>query len=266
MVQDAIETTPVFAFLFFRFLLASVLMFFISYKLLNQINKQTILYGTILGILLFSSFALQTFGLVYAPSSVVAFITGLFVIVTPFLLLLFFKEKIPRNVLLASLFAVIGLYLLTMSGNLTLGFGEFLTLLCALGFALHLIYTGIYSKKVNVFLLVFIQLSTVTFLSLLFSLLFEDKTFNLPYDYNFFKATLVTAVFATIYAFIIQTYMQQFTSPTKAAIIFTMEPVSAGFFGYFVAEEILTSIQLIGAVVIICAMLLAEIKFKKDSS
>jgi drug/metabolite transporter (DMT)-like permease len=153
-----------------------------------------------------------------------------------------------------------------MSGNLTLGFGEFLTLLCALGFALHLIYTGIYSKKVNVFLLVFIQLSTVTFLSLLFSLLFEDKTFNLPYDYNFFKATLVTAVFATIYAFIIQTYMQQFTSPTKAAIIFTMEPVSAGFFGYFVAEEILTSIQLIGAVVIICAMLLAEIKFKKDSS
>ena len=53
MVQDAIDTTPVYAFLFFRFALASVLMFFIAYKFLNQINKRTIVYGVVLGIFLF---------------------------------------------------------------------------------------------------------------------------------------------------------------------------------------------------------------------
>jgi drug/metabolite transporter (DMT)-like permease len=263
MVQDAIATTPVFSFLFFRFLLATILMGIIAYKFFHLFTKETILYGLILGFFLFMGFVTQTFGLQYTSSSIVAFLTGLNVIIVPFIALLFFKEQIKKNVLLASFLALIGLYFLTLSGNLSIGYGEILGIICALFFALQIIYTGIYSKKVNVFLLVLIQLSTVTFLSLIFSLLFEDKTFNLPYDYNFFKATLITAIFATVYAFLIQTYMQQFTSPTKTAIIFTMEPVSAGFFGYFVAGEILTSIQILGASIIICAMLIAEIKLKK---
>ena len=94
MVQDAISTTPVYAFLFFRFALASILMFIISYRFLNELNKKTILYGVILGILLFSAFATQTFGLIYTKSSIVAFITGLNVICVPFLTYLFFKDKI----------------------------------------------------------------------------------------------------------------------------------------------------------------------------
>ena len=85
MVQDAINSTPVYAFLFFRFGIASILMFFIAYKYLNQINKRTIFYGVILGTFLFSAFATQTFGLLYTKSSIVAFITGLNVIFVPFL-------------------------------------------------------------------------------------------------------------------------------------------------------------------------------------
>ena len=94
MVQDAINTTPVYAFLFFRFAIASVLMFFIAYKYLNEINKKTILYGIILGLFLFSAFATQTFGLSYTKSSIVAFITGLNVIVVPFLAYFIFKDYI----------------------------------------------------------------------------------------------------------------------------------------------------------------------------
>lgn len=262
MVQESINTTPVFSFLFFRFLLASLLMFIISYKYLALLDKKTILYGTLLGLYLFLAFATQTFGLLYTSSSIVAFITGLYVIIVPFLLLLFFKDKIKLNILMASLLAVIGLYLLTMSGELSLGKGELLTLICALFFALQLIYTGNFSKKVNVFVLVLVQLIVVTVLSLIFSLFFEETTFNIPYDYPFVKAVIITAVFATVYAFLVQTYMQQFTSPTKTAIIFTMEPVSAGIFGFYVANEILTTIQIFGAFIIIIATLAAEVKFK----
>ncbi|MDY0051962.1 MAG: DMT family transporter [Aliarcobacter sp.] len=263
MVQDAINTTPVYAFLFFRFAIASILMFFIAYKFLNEINKKTIFYGVILGLFLFSAFATQTFGLAYTKSSIVAFITGLNVIVVPFLAYFIFKDYISKNVLIATVVAVLGLYLLTMSGALTIGKGELLTLICAFLFALQIIFTGKFSKEVNVFLLVLFQLITVAVLSLIFSLSLDNVTFNLSYDYAFFKAVIITAVFATVYAFLIQTYMQQFTTATKTAIIFAMEPVSASVFAYLSVGEVLTSIQLSGAVLIVFATVVAELKFKR---
>jgi len=264
MVQDAISTTPVYSFLFFRFALASLLMFFIAYKYLNFINKKTVIYGVILGVFLFSAFATQTFGLAYTQSSIVAFITGLNVICVPFLAYFIFKEKIRKNVLLGSFIAVFGLYLLTMSGTLTFEKGEFLTLICAFLFALQIIFTGKFSKEVNVFLLVLFQLITVAILSLIFSLLLEEKTFDISYNYAFFKAVIITAVFATVYAFLIQTYMQQFTTATKTAIIFAMEPVSAAIFAYITVNESLSATQVFGAILIVFATIIAELQFKKS--
>jgi len=264
MVQDAISTTPVYSFLFFRFALASLLMFFIAYKYLNFINKKTVIYGVILGVFLFSAFATQTFGLAYTQSSIVAFITGLNVICVPFLAYFIFKEKIRKNVLLGSFIAVFGLYLLTMSGTLTFEKGEFLTLICAFLFALQIIFTGKFSKEVNVFLLVLFQLITVAVLSLIFSLSLEEKTFDISYNYAFFKAVIITAVFATVYAFLIQTYMQQFTTATKTAIIFAMEPVSAAIFAYITVNESLSATQVFGAILIVFATIIAELQFKKS--
>ena len=264
MVQDAISTTPVYSFLFFRFALASLLMFFIAYKYLNFINKKTVIYGVILGVFLFSAFATQTFGLAYTQSSIVAFITGLNVICVPFLAYFIFKEEITKNVLLGSFIAVFGLYLLTMSGTLTFEKGEFLTLICAFLFALQIIFTGKFSKEVNVFLLVLFQLITVAILSLIFSLLLEEKTFDISYNYAFFKAVIITAVFATVYAFLIQTYMQQFTTATKTAIIFAMEPVSAAIFAYITVNESLSATQVFGAILIVFATIIAELQFKKS--
>ena len=264
MVQEAIANVPVYAFLFWRFLIATILMSIIAYKFYNEICKKSILFGIILGIFLFSGFATQTFGLSYTKSSIIAFLTGLNVIIVPFIAYVIFKQYVRKMVFVGSLLAVVGLYMLTMSGSLSLGFGEILGIICAAFFALQIVFTDIYSKKVNVFILVLFQFLTVTLLSLIFSLSLDDITFNLDFDYTFLKAVIITSIFATVYAFLIQTYMQQFTTPTKTAIIFAMEPVSAGFFGFFVGNEYLTSIQIIGAVIILFAVLLAEIKFKKE--
>lgn len=264
MVQDAIETVPVYAFLFWRFGIATVLMAVIAYKYFNELNIQTITYGIILGIFLFSGFATQTFGLAYTKSSIIAFLTGLNVIIVPFIAYVVFKQHVRKMVFIGSLLAVVGLYMLTMSGKMSIGLGETLGLICAAFFALQIVFTDRYSKKVNVFMLVLFQFITVTLLSLIFSLSMDNVTFNLDFDYIFLKAVIITSIFATVYAFLIQTYMQQFTTPTKTAIIFAMEPVSAGIFGYFVGNEILTSIQIYGAILIIFAVVLAEIKFKKE--
>ena len=263
MVQDAIKTVPVYAFLFWRFAIATVLMAIIAYKFYNELCIKSILYGIILGVFLFSGFATQTFGLAYTKSSIIAFLTGLNVIIVPFIAYVIFKQDVRKMVFVGSVLAVIGLYMLTMSGSLSLGIGELLGIACAAFFALQIAFTDIYSKKVNVFMLVLFQFLTVTVLSLIFSLSLDDVTFNINFDFTFLKAVIITSIFATVYAFLIQTYMQQFTTPTKTAIIFAMEPVSAGIFGYFVGNEILTPIQIYGAILIIFAVILAEIKFKK---
>lgn len=266
MVQEALNDVPVYAFLFYRFGLASVLMGFVAYRYKNYLDLKTIISGVVLGVVLFISYATQTFALIYTTSSVVAFITGFYVIFVPILLFLFFKQKIRLMAIIGTALAIVGLYLLTNNNGVTLGFGEFLTLLCALFFALHIIFTGIYSKQYNVFLLVFIQLFTVTILSLLFSLTIENVTFNIDFTYAFYKAVIVTAVIATFIAFLVQTYMQKFTTPTKTAIIFSIEPVSAAFYSYIVINEILSTRQIIGAFLILVAMLVIELRFNKDST
>lgn len=265
MVQDAIKDVPVYSFLFFRFLIASTLMFIISYKSLRYINKTNMFYGISLGFVLFGGFATQTFGLNHTLSSIVAFVTGFNVIIVPFLSYIIFKDIVRKNVLIASIIALSGLYLLTMSGSLRFGQGEFLSLICAFMFALHIVLTGKLSTKENVFLIVSFQFLTVTVLSLIFSLIFEPVTFNINITTPFLKAVIITSVFATVYAFFIQTYFQQFTTPTKTAIIFTMEPLSASLYGYYVGNEILNSIQILGAFLIVLATLLSEIRLKKTA-
>ncbi len=264
MVQDAIKNVPVFSFLFYRFAIATIIMALISYKFYKDLSIQSVSYGIILGLFLFLGFATQTFGLSYTKSSIIAFVTGLNVIIVPFIAYVIFKQHIKKIVFLGSIIASIGLYLLTLSGDLHFALGEFLGIACALFFALQIVFTGMYSKKVNVFILVLFQLLTVTILSLIFSLAFEEVTFNIDFDYTFLKAVLITSIFATVYAFLIQTYMQQFTTPTKTAIIFAMEPVSAGLYGYFVGAEILTTHQIFGAILIVFAVILSELKFKKE--
>jgi drug/metabolite transporter (DMT)-like permease len=266
MVQDAIKDVPVYAFLFYRFFLATILMAFVAYRYIKFIDLKTIYSGVLLGIVLFFAYATQTFGLVYTKSSIVAFITGLYVVFVPILLFLFYKEKIRLMVAVGSVLAIVGLYLLTNGDKFSLGKGEFFTILCAIAFALHIIYTGIFSKKYNVFLLVFIQLFTVSILSLIFSFVLEPVTFDIEFNSAFYKAVIITAIVATFLAFLIQTYMQKFTTATKTAIIFSIEPVSAACYSYLLINEILSPMQMFGAGLILIAMLLIEIRFNKNST
>jgi len=259
IVQDAVSKTPVYVFLFWRFFLSSLLMAAISYKKILHIDLKTLKAGLVLGFFMFTGFAFQTFGLTLTLSSTVAFLTGLNVIIVPFLLYIIFGKKASIYSILGAVIASCGLYFLTSGGSLGFGIGESYALICAFAFAFHIVFTDKYSKKYDVFLLVTIQLFVVAVLSF-FAALFFDGTF-VPQDVNFVfvEATLATVLFATVFAFGIQTAMQRYTTPAKTAIIFTLEPVSAGVFGYFFAGELLNLVQLGGAFLILFGMLSAEL-------
>jgi drug/metabolite transporter (DMT)-like permease len=260
IVQDAVEKTPVYIFLFWRFLFAAVLMGLIFYKHMRLLDKATLKAGVVLGIFLFLGFAFQTFGLTYTYSSTVAFITGLNVVIVPFIVFLFFKKYASIYSVFGAVIAVIGLYLLSVNeNNGGLGLGEIYSFICAIMFALHISCTDFYSKKCNAMAMVTVEFAVVAILSLVGAVFSEGYFIPKSFNQTFFQALIITVLFATIFAFLVQTIMQKFTTPAKTAIIFTMEPVSAGVFGYYFADEVLGVSQLVGALLILAGMLLAEL-------
>ena len=253
LVQNAIADIPVFMFLFLRFFSAFLLMFIIFYKKIS-FDKNSIIAAFTLGVFNFLVFSFQTFGLLYSPSSVVAFITGLYVILTPIVAFFLFKKHISIYAIIGVVLAFLGIYLLTGADISGFGKGEIFTLISTFFVALHINYTDIYSKKYNLYTLVTFQFLAVGVLSLLFTP-FEKGDINFSSDVII--ALIVTVLFATVFAYFIQTYAQKFTTSTKTAIIFAMEPVSAAIFGYFYGEH-LTSVQITGALLVVLAMLVSE--------
>ena len=263
VVKESIENTPVFSFLFLRFGLAALVL--LPFALRSPQFRNPALWRTaaLLGTLYFAAFTTQTFGLLTIGASMSAFLTGLYVLIVPFLLWAFFHRPPRRRVFAASLIAVAGLWLLTSPGDSGAGTaleaGELLTLACAVLFALHIIATDWATHRFDPFPLVTLQLATVTLLSFLASLFLEPSTWPRSFDGGLVESLLITGILATAYALLVQTWMQRYTTPTRTAIIFAMEPVSAALFGYWVAGELLTALQLAGGALIVGAMILAEL-------
>lgn len=258
-VQKAVDEAPVYLFLFWRFGLATLLMGLLSIKHLKRIDIHSLKGGVVLGVALFLGFAFQTFGLKYTYSSTVAFITGLNVIIVPLFVFIIFKTTPSRYSNIGAFIAAIGLYYLTASTKLGFGVGEFYTLICAFMFAGQIALTSYYVKHCNIYNLVVVQLFVVTVLSLFGALFFDNQVMPTTFSDIFIFAVIITAIFATVFAFFVQTAMQRFTSPAKTAIIFTMEPVSAGIAGYFYGGELMTSLQIFGALLILGGVLVAEL-------
>ncbi len=258
IVQDAVKEVPIYSFLFWRFGLSAVIMAILSYKALLSINAESLRAGIVLGVFMFLGFAFQTFGLAFTYSSTVAFITGLNVIIVPFILFVAFKKRISLFSVIGALLSALGLYLLTFNGDIGFKKGEMLSLVCAFMFALHIVFTDLYSKKFDIKSLVCVQFVTVAALSLIFSVLSDEDAVP-TFSPVFVKALIITVIFATIFAFWVQTSMQRFTTPVKTAVIFTLEPVSAGVFGYYFKGEELGAKEILGAFLILFAMLTVEI-------
>ena len=248
-----------FYYILLRFTLAFSVLGVLYYKRLQGISIQALKKGLILGCWLFSGYAFQIIGLQYTTASRSGFITGLAVIMVPFLAVVLLKEVLGFFNWLGVLLAVVGLFLLTGSGENEIYYGDYLTLLCALSFAVQIVLLSKYLAEHDPVILTVIQLAVVTVGSLLLTgLRGEFQPLNL-------QAVLVivyTGLVATAFSLLIQSYAQQYTSSTHTALIFTLEPVFAAFFAYLVLGEILERGGIIGGFLIIVGMLIAELMGK----
>jgi drug/metabolite transporter (DMT)-like permease len=258
ITKQAVDDVSVFSFLTSRFTIASVLLWMLSFPRIGRLSKQTVIDGLILGTVLFLTYAFQTVGLRYTSASITAFITGLYVVIVPVLSLLILKKKPGLYLVIGVFLSCAGLCLITINGKIALSKGEVLVFANAFFASFHIVLTDRYSRRNDIFLLTAIQISVVLGFSLLTSLLFEKSVFPDHFTNRFVFAALITGIFATVVAFLVQSGLQKYSTPTKAAIIYGMEPVSSAFFCYFIGAEILTLRQYTGAMIIIFAMIFSE--------
>jgi drug/metabolite transporter (DMT)-like permease len=271
LVQNAIDFLEPFSFNGIRFLTAAILLILclviFEKKQLKQLDLKIILAGVFIGFWLYLGYATQTIGLLYTTSSKAGFITGLNVVLVPLFSMILLKQFPSRNAVFGVLTATIGLFLLTMTDVTSLNRGDGFVFICAISFAFQIIFTGKFSSKYPTLLLTVIQITTVALLSILSSFLFEDwkRAFNpdILLSEDVLIALLITSIFATAIAFFIQTNFQKYTSATRVALIFVMEPVFAAIAGYFWANERLSYSALVGCFLIFAGMIFAELPTNK---
>jgi drug/metabolite transporter (DMT)-like permease len=172
----------------------------------------------------------------------------------------FIKEKINRNSVIGVVLAFIGLWFLNYSSSFSFNLGDFLVLLCAFSFAMHIISVGLFSKKLDYVLLAIVQITVVFLLSLLMALIYERPAIHLSYSADIWWSIVITGVFATAFAFYMQNRFQRYSTATKTAIIFSGEPIFAAVFAYFLLGEKVGLIAWVGGLLIIFGMIISQRK------
>lgn len=256
VVKDAIEHVPPMSFLAFRFAVAFAVLALLYRGRTFAGGRRSWGPGVITGVALFAGFALQTAGLASTTPARAAFITGLCVVLVPLFATIALRKPPPWTAAAGVILAAAGLGLLTLSGPLEPGMGDLLVLLCAVAFAWHILLTGRFTQTVDPIPFTAAQIAATGILSAGAAL--ATGTLVVPEGAAVWTAVVLCGALATSLAYALQSALQRFTTPTHTALIFTLEPVFATLFSYALTGERLTGHQLLGGLLVLLGMVLAE--------
>jgi drug/metabolite transporter (DMT)-like permease len=254
----------VLTFIAVRFVLAAAIMAVIFWRYIRKMNAGTLWSGFQIGLCMFAGYIFQTTGLQYTTPTKAAFITGMSVVLVPLILAIFTKRRITRWVWTGVAAAAIGLYFLTVppGGFGALNRGDPIVFVCAVMFALQIIFIGRYVGTHSVGALAFLQVATTAVLSALFLPIAAVAGWQHPrivWSREAILAILITAIGSTVIGFSLQTWAQQHTSPSHAGIIFSLEPIFAAITSWLLAGERFGARTLAGAALILAGILIAEL-------
>ena len=242
-----------------RFLIAAILINVIFYKQIKaNINKDAIKCGAILGLFLFIAFVVQTIGLVYTTPSKNAFLTAVNVVIVPFIGFIVYKRKLDKIGVISSLLTLVGIGVLSLEADLSINIGDFLTIICAFGYALHIFFTSEFARKHDPIVLTGIQFTVTFILSLIAQILLGEGSINATT--TGFVGALYLAIFSTTLAFLVQTICQKRVDGTRTAIILSTEAVFGTLFSIILLHEVVTLRMIIGSIIIFTSIIMAETK------
>jgi drug/metabolite transporter (DMT)-like permease len=260
MVRDAVASYPVFSFLGWRFAVATVAFVVLFPSSIRRLDRGTLVAGLIAGVMLTAGYVFQTLGL--APNMTspgrAAFITGMFVVITPFMQAVVLRRMPRWTSWVGVAAAVSGLWLLSGGGgNGGWNLGDTLVLLGAFAYSAHMIVLGSIGRGRDMRPLTLVQLATVTVVCAAVGLVAEHP--SVPTGAGLWVSLLVTGVLASAVAFAVQTYAQKYLSPTRTALILICEPAFGGLFSWLLVGESLGPAGLAGAALILLGMAASEV-------
>ncbi|CAM3162939.1 DMT family transporter [Streptobacillus ratti] len=263
-VDSGMETYNI---LFVRFLISTILLYFMLKIKKIKIERKSYIAGFILGSILVLAYMMQTFGLYYTTPAKNSILTGLSVIFVPYMSYLLYKTRVDKYTFIASIFAFVGIYLL--SGNFLEsidGFnkGDFYTVVCAILFALHMVVTGYYVNKINTVVLAYVQFLIATTLSLILAIYYGHlKVISTSGIF----ASLYMGVFCTFVAYTLQIIGQKRVNSSTTAVILSLEVVFATILSIFLGYDKFHILILFGSLLIFVGIMISETKldfiFKK---
>jgi drug/metabolite transporter (DMT)-like permease len=254
-----------FAFIGIRFLMGAVslapLVIFFHYRnWLPASSLRTVCVGSlVLGIILFAAGSLQQVGIVYSNASNAGFITGLYMVIVP-ILGLALKHRTGLNTWLGCALALVGLFLLSVKADFTMGYGDTLLLVGAVGWALHILAIDHYAPRAAPLLLSLGQFVVCGCLAMLVSAFIETTTWS---QVRAATNVLIYAGVITVgVAYTLQVIAQERADPTHAAIILSLEAVFGAVGGYLFLQEQLSGRELMGCALMLAGMLVSQLSWR----
>jgi drug/metabolite transporter (DMT)-like permease len=254
-VKDAVEVYPLFAFLAVRYAIATGVLGIAGAPRLRGLGRSGLAAGAFLGALLGIGVGLQTAGLERTTVSSTGFITGLYVVLTPLFGLILFRTRVGLEVWAGVALSLVGLGMLSgvHVGSTT---GDALVLASTSAQALQIVMVERYANRFDAIALTFVEMATccVGFLVIAVAL----GELSVPHGWTVWGALLVTGVFASALAYLIQVWAQQRMSAARIALVFALETVFAGLFGYWLSGDRLGLLGWGGCAAILAGIVLAE--------
>jgi drug/metabolite transporter (DMT)-like permease len=255
LIHDLLDRVPVVDFLAVRFTIASLAMVLLAPRAIGRLSPERRRHAVVLGVLYGLAQLLQTAGLAHTPASVSGFITGMYVVCTPLFAAVILRTRIGALTWAAVLLALAGLGVLTLEG-FSIGYGEAVTLVAAMLYALHIVGLGAWSRPADAIGMAMVQCIVI---AVMCSVAAAPGGVVLPHRAGDWLSIVYMALFAGAAALLGQTWAQGHLPPTRAAIIMSMEPVFAAFFAVLLGEDAFTTRMALGGAMVLTAMLVVEL-------
>lgn len=249
-------------FLFYRFLLATLVLTIVFWKYVVKIKTSDIKIGAMLAVPLFLGIHLQTLGIKHTHASQCAFIAGMTVVIVPMLKLLFYRKAAPSKIWIAAIIALSGLFVISVNGQLKISTGDLYTLTGAFGFAIYLIVVEKQASLRNLVPTIVPMFATCALLT--FGLAITDSKANwLPEANNFWIGIGFCALFSTAYMYSVSNIAQKYISAERVAVIYLFEPIFGALAAFFILDENLSWRLVLGGGLIFLATIISEVNFKR---
>lgn len=253
-----------FTFSATRSLIATIFLGFLVMFLKDEMNTKTsdlIKGGLACGVFIFIASSLQQFGLLFTTAGKASFITTLYILIVPILALLIMKNKISLATWIAIILGAIGLYLLAIpsGASFSINKGDFVVFIGAFFWAAHILVIDYFTKKVNPVKLSFMQFAVMTILSAIVAMLFERETATLSNIMFSWKSIAYAGFISSGIAYTLQMVGQKYTNPVLASLILSLESVFGALSGYLFLNEILSTKEFLGCVIVFVAIIIAQV-------